>query len=91
MSLQTCVISRWINSSFGISKWRDPPFSSWTAGGTKPLRTRWEMLYRNNVRIPDEKMEEESQTHLVFEEKQSFKLIGLDAQESVVPKNSLSW
>jgi hypothetical protein len=49
------------------------------------------MLYGNNVRISKEKIEEESQPYLVLEEKQSFELICLNTQESVVPKRSLAW
>jgi hypothetical protein len=49
------------------------------------MRTRREMLYGNNVRISEKKIEEESQPYLVFEEKQSFKLICLNSRESVVP------
>ena len=48
------------------------------------------MLYHINVRTPREKIEEKSPTYLVFEDKQSFELICLNTQGSVVPKSSLS-
>ena len=55
------------------------------------MRTRREMLYRNNVRASEERIEEELQPYLVFEEKQPFQLICLNTHESVVPKDSLGW